>query len=497
MGGKLAWARTARDWLLQHPALSGFAAFFLLALGSRIVYMQAGISQDTAGYLYVGETILDGGAPYVDAAEPKGPVLHLLFAGISLISGHSVLLVHSTLVVFMGLAALAVAGYVARFCGRAAGLLAGCIVATIGSASALGGYDPNTEQYGIALLASAWYLAARGTRRSALAAGALTAAATLANLGFIVIVPIVAFELWRSGRDEERRHLLIVASIGAGALTLAISCWIAAHGALDDMKVQMWDYARAYSNGNLRHTQPADGAASLRNLTNVLEPRLWIAAIVGSALACTNSRLRAPAMGALLWIALMWARIKVPSLSGSVTWPHHYYTAVPGIAVGITVGIVTIWGASARRRLLTAGLVLAVPLYAYVVAPQIRDLEHPARTRFWTAAEGDYALAEFVRENTAPSDPVFAVYDQAQLYWLSDRRASTRWFVDYGLEAEPHYAAERASDFRANPPVAIMAKGYVLPAISYWTEVMELVSGPRYERAYHNQANGDTVWLLK
>ena len=148
--------------------------------------------------------ILDGGAPYADAADNKGPLTYLLFAGIRLVSGISTTGVRLTLVAFAALTALAVAAYVSRFAGRGAALVAGAACALLGSTPKLEGPDPNTEQYGVAPLAAAWWLSARGTVGSAAGAGALSAAGMLMNPGFAPVVLVVAIGLWFQGGSEQR-----------------------------------------------------------------------------------------------------------------------------------------------------------------------------------------------------------------------------------------------------------------------------------------------------
>src|SRR5204863_300680 len=86
--------------------------------------------------------------------------------------------------------------------------------------------DPNSEQYGIAPMAAAWWLATRGGWRSAAASGACSAAATAMNPAFGVIVPVVAFELWRANApDASPRWVRLGAAAGGGVAVLAAPVW--------------------------------------------------------------------------------------------------------------------------------------------------------------------------------------------------------------------------------------------------------------------------------
>ena len=72
---------------LRHPALAGLAVFTAIVALARLATLRAPISNDAGQYLYVGQVILDGGTPYVDAANNKGPLTYVLFALLGLVGG--------------------------------------------------------------------------------------------------------------------------------------------------------------------------------------------------------------------------------------------------------------------------------------------------------------------------------------------------------------------------------------------------------------------------
>ena len=65
----------------RHPGLAGLIAVHG-DRGARAARdrWRAPLNNDAGQYLYVGRTLLDGGTPYVDAANNKGPVTYGLFA---------------------------------------------------------------------------------------------------------------------------------------------------------------------------------------------------------------------------------------------------------------------------------------------------------------------------------------------------------------------------------------------------------------------------------
>jgi hypothetical protein len=220
-------------------ALAALLSFGLLAACSRLSSFAVPLSEDTGAYLYIGQVILDGGAPYADAADNKGPLTYLLFAAIDAVSGSSTATVRATLVLFTALAAVAVGAYVLRAGGRLAAGVAGAAMAILGSAEVLEGNDPNTEQYAVAPLAGAWLLAARGGERAAAASGALAAAAALLNVGFVAVLPVLALELWRSGEAASRARRYAFFAGGAVAAVAPFLTWLGLAGALDDAWTQV------------------------------------------------------------------------------------------------------------------------------------------------------------------------------------------------------------------------------------------------------------------
>ena len=224
------------------PEAAAFVLFALLALAARWWSLEVPLSEDAGAYLYVADTIRDGGLPYVDAADNKAPLTYLLFGALDMAAGGSTTGLRLTLVVACALTALAVAARVRLAAGPWAGLAAGCVMAILGSTPFLEGDDLNTEQYGVLPLAGAWWLAARGGTRSAAVAGVLFAAAVLMNIGFAALAPVLVLELWLAARDGRARRF---AAAGAGAFALAALPlgWLLASGALDDMWTQVIDKA--------------------------------------------------------------------------------------------------------------------------------------------------------------------------------------------------------------------------------------------------------------
>jgi hypothetical protein len=480
--------------------LAAFGAFTAIAALTRPESWHKPLASDTAQYLYVGHTIFHGGAPYVDAANNKGPVTFLLFGLIDAISGGHPAVVRAALVLFAGAAALALAAYVEHFAGRAAGLLAGVTLAILTATAPMQGDDPNTEQFGLAPMVGALYLATRGTRLASAGAGVLAAAAALMNPAFAIVMPFVALELWRAARANGRVERFVFAAGGAGATTLPILVWLTVTGALDDFRLQVLGQAQHIASdalsagsafqGSLVQTTEASANQEhgLRYLLDVPAGGLWIAALLGCAIALGDRRLRRIAIPAALWIALSWLRVKLAVYE----FPHHYYPALAGIAIGITVGVAALWQQATLRRVALAGLVLALAAWPYVIAPQWEALKVPAWERFGPNSPfaQQYPVADFIVRNTARDDRIQVAQGHAEIYWVADRRAPTPFFdVTVVREHEP-YAAERERQLLAHPPRAIV----LMPGDTLEGDLRLLLRREHYRVAYDYR--GARVWLL-
>jgi len=473
-------ASSDAPWVYALAGVLFAAVAFLARLGS----ITDPLDRDEGVYLYVGHTIVSGGMPYTDAADNKGPVTFLLFAGIDLVAGQSATVVRLLLLVFAALAALAVAIYVAHFAGRRAGLVAGLIFAAL--SVTLDGDQPNTERWGACLMAGAWACSATGGVRAAVGAGALSAAAAGMNVGFLAIFPIVFFEMWRADAPTGLGRRALAFALGGAVVAVPIFVWITAGGALTALAEQAGGQAYQGTSG----ASFADRLAP-SHLLDFQGRVLFAAGVLGSLVALRHPRLRAPAIGALLFIIVMWACVQ---LSGDDTETRLYYLAVPGIAVGIAVGCLALWATRAPVLRVAAVAAVAGLVVAHAVVPQVRDIgEEP-----WPDdpdLELAYPAARFIKAHTEPDDPIFVAGSLGQLYWLADRRAPTRFFHVFPLRWRPEYEEERNRELFANPPVALAFLPGAGQRDNQYHIVPELLERFPYRLAY--DVDEARIWLLR
>ena len=482
-----------RVWVERHLALAGFAAFALVSGIVRVADYAKPLSSDPAQFLYVGETIGQGGMPYADAAFSKGPLTALLFAGIDPLVGTSPSAVRLTVVPFAALAALALAGYVSHHAGRAAGLLAGLACAALSGIGAFEGAEVKTEQYGIAPMFGALWLATRSGSAATAGAGALIGCAVLINPALGIVVLPVAVELWLGASPGARARRLLAAAAGALAPLAVAAVWLVAGGALDDAGTQIGEQIR--SSGSEAVVQPinqarqgtGDGAGSvaLPELRDNLPAWvLWALSFVACAAAALEPRLRRAAVVIALALGAVLLRVKLTSYE----FAYQYYPAVPAMAGAIALGTAALWARRLLHPIALAAVILAIPVAGYVIRPQAQLLPKDPAARLESAALA-VPVADFVRDHTASDDPIFVVGGRAEVYWRAERRAPTRFFDTHGLTSADD-VAERDRDLARTPPAAVAV---VSPdRLSDDPVVERLVMERGYELAY--DAAGSRVW---
>lgn len=469
--------------------------FLLITLVCRAPSLRSPIAEDAGDYLYVGRVLFHGGTPYVDAAETRSPATPVLYGAIDLVTGNSATGVRLALALAASLTALLLARWVARSAGLRTGLIAGALFASLGTLLIYDGVDPNTEQFGVLFMVGAVLLASSGTTLAAAGAGALAGWAILMNPGFVTIGVLAGLELLRANRRSGRRAIVLAAAaFGAGLVAIAVpfAVWLGAAGALDDMKTQVWDYSRASASAKTLVSPPPTSITDLHHLFDVPGGWLWIGGAVGALVAIVlPGRTRGIGVTALVWVVLSWLRVKS---NHGFEYGHHYYVGVPGIVAGIAVGLGAVLDRVPRRTgIVLATVVLAVPLWVYVVRPQRADLKLPVHDRAHSIrAAHAYPIAEVIRRETPPGSKIFVAGSEPQIYWLTNRTAPTRWFANYELFVFPRFSKERDRQLRADPPAAIaLLTPETLADVD--TSLEKLIVDLRYRVAWHD--DWGTVWV--
>jgi hypothetical protein len=479
-----------RERLRSRRRVEAGLLFLAIAAITRVASYGQPLERDTANYLFVGRLLWHGTMPYKSAATNKAPVTYVFFGFVDLLAGPRPLLIRLLLLAFVVVACLAVAAYVERYAGRPAGLAAGAALAVLAAAAPIQGDDPNLEQFGIALMAGAWALATRPTRRAAAASGLVLGIGIAANPLLGIAAPFVAWELLRSTPEGRAGRLITGTAVGLGVVALALAfllvggAWAGFHEQVlsDDL------FSRPGGSGLF-----SSGQLGWQNAFDVPGGALYWLGVAAALVAAGRRAFRGPAVACLIWIGLVWLKTEAQSYA----FPHHFYLALPAITVAFGLACAVVWSGTQRARVGLVCVVLAVPAVAYVIGPQFRALDVPADRRWEAAGAGaNWRLAEpvadFIARRTKASDTIFMVGADPEVYWLARRRSPTRYFDYYLPLRDAQAAAERMRALEHHPPAAIGA----LPdgdASADLPVIQPFIDGHGYRLAF--DAEGAKVWL--
>jgi hypothetical protein len=471
----------------------------LLAIRLPSLAQPAGADQSL--YIYAGQRLMDGAAPYAEAWDQKPPGIHLIYGLLYALWPDEAIVGIADL-----LAAAAVAGLLVvlgtRLSTPAAGRAAAILFLLLGHPSLhrLGGVfvRGQSETFIALAVTAACVLALSRTQR----ARALAAAGVLLGVAFWIkynaaayVLPIVVCLVLRRDRAASSALLRRGGILAAGALgvSVAMLAWIAATGALTDLRLATIEYNLAYSGETYRGPSAFLGYAAMLPLRHARYDLLWFLGGTGLLLAV------AARQGTAIWFAATWLGAAVLSIAinSARDLPQYFVQAAPALAFAAGLGLTG--AVQSRRPLLRAAaagsLVLGLwrvgtdaPLAGGVrlgglpgLAANIRfDLDYirgrlprdaylarfgGQRPQDKFAAGEIEDLAGQVRQNTQLDDRILVFGFSPGVYVKSDRLSASRFFwsrpIVIGFASDqPDYGADALLDElrHASPAMVILQK---------------------------------------
>jgi hypothetical protein len=125
-------------------------------------------------------------------------------------------------------------------------------------------------------------------------------------------------------------------------------------------------------------------------------------------------------------------------LGGGNFHPHYYLQLMPPLSVLAAVGVRTLWLSAPRPAIAAAGaaaaatLALAIPV-AWATPRQQAETIWPSDPHLIN----DAVLARYVRAHTRPRQRVLAIWADADLYYLADRRPAVRYLWSRNVASIP------------------------------------------------------------
>jgi 4-amino-4-deoxy-L-arabinose transferase-like glycosyltransferase len=425
------------------------------------------LERDEGAYAYVAWTWLHGGLPYRDAFDHKPPLIYLLYMPALLWGPPSALAIRVWATVLTLVSVGVVYAIGRRVWDRATAVLVALLFGVAGSAFDLQGMILNTDQaLVLPALIGLWCAIRLGETqqmRWTIATGVALAVAALIKPVAIVLLPAV---LLASGRDlRSLARVVGGVALGGAIVALPIGLYFWARGAWNDLIFGLLTYNRVYA----AESQDRWELGGLVDMFAPFVPLLLVA--VGSLPLIGQVD---PQQRRSRWLIAAWgAGLLLAALGSLRAYVHYYYPVLPLLALLAAPSIRWLWKRDPQNAIgnrLAAPLLLAlliVPLGSQNLSLVGTTAEQQAERLYGDSGKHFFAqaplVAQFVRDHTAPGDPIYIFAAEPQVYLLSERRTSSRYIYDYPLALLPSARAELARDLQQKPPALVITYYGVRP----------------------------------
>lgn len=446
----------------------GLLCALLVGIALRVPALMKPVwNVDEAFTAVTASVILDGGVPYRDAVDHRGPLTGLLYAFVFAVAGRYAFgALHVSQAILVAATTVLVARLGSAIAGGRVGLLSAWTFALL---SVLGlppkdSYAFHTE-WTLALFSTAGALVIAGElgRRPRPTRGAV--AGLLYGLGFLSKQPAaldaaaaIATLGLAAARDPTRRGALgrLGLALVGGFLATAAACVGAfgAMGGLDAFVYYFWRYNTEIYMAALPEGARGD-AARQALVTLASRYNLGAFALTGTVCALVSHRRAAGGPGAAAILPVTWAAAALvgAALSGR-NFEHYYIQAFPPVCILVGWALDALLG-GLRGPSPAAPSPGADPVAGHMHEPSSTATSRGTGGRLvgffvvativsgglgWTRLLGGLlveewmvrrtpaeVLAAHIRETSRPSDSVFVWGFMPEVYVLSDRRCASRF----------------------------------------------------------------------
>ncbi len=460
-----------RPWW-RHPAL-GLALMALVVLAVCAVRWRLRdfpLERDEGEYAYMGRLILEGGTPYVEAANMKWPGTWLAYAAIMAVFGQTTAGIHEGLLLVNLASTLLVFLLGRRICGTAGGAVAAGVHAVLSLGTAVLGLAAHANHF-VVLCALGGFVVFHGAERPGIGrlflAGLLFGLAGLmkqagAVFGLLAFGWLLCRELRATWKSRAWAGAAVrLGGLGCGGLVPlgAAAFWIWRGGAWEPF----WWWGVVYAKVYASMVSPAQGwPYAVEVLRSLFDHGPVLAGLAG--LGLVGLFFLAEARRWRWWLVLFAAASAAAVCPGWLFRPHYFLLLLP--AVALLCGVAVTSGSHLLARCCPRWPLATLPLLA-VFAGLAHGLWTDREVFFQlTPAEAcrkvyginpfpeSMEIARFLREHTAPEQRLAILGSEPQIYFYADRRSVTPFLYTYPLlEAQP-YARAMQQEFAQRIQVA-------------------------------------------
>ena len=444
-----------RAWW-NHPAVAVvlMGLLVVVVLGIRWRLREFPLERDEGEYAYMGRLILEGGAPYGEAANMKWPGTWLAYAGIMAVCGQTTAGIHLGLLGVSLVTSLLVFVLGRRLCGTVGGAVAAGTHAVLALGTPVLGFAAHANHF-VVVCALGGFVVLTGRDRPGLArvfvAGLLFGLAGLMKQAG-VLFGLLAFGglLWCEVKRAREAAgwsgaVLRLAALGLGGLAPlgATALWIWKLGTWDSF----WWWSVVYAKEYASLLTPKEGLAwfekGMRALLNGA-PWLWGAAACGAVGLFFRPALRAWRWGLVGFALVSFAAV----CPGLFFRPHYFLLLLP--AVALLAGVAVAEAADRLRErwprwpvaLLPLVLIMGGAFHAMwrerAVFFRLTPEQACRATYGYNLFPESMEIARYLRDHTAPDARLAILGSEPQILFYAHRRAATPYLYVYPLmEPQP------------------------------------------------------------
>ncbi len=352
--------------MTNRAVLALVCVLFVVRLPSLVEPMGA----DQGLYAYVGERILAGGVPYVDAWDQKPPAIHLIYGAMRAAWPHDSMVAAADLLVAMGVAWLLYA-LGASLVSVAVGQTAAVVFLLLSNPAFLRlsgvAVRAQCETFIAAAVTAGLLLIAppggpsrpgKASRADRLPLWRVMAAGTLFGVAFTfkynaaVYVFVGLFGLWLWNRLSVRSFVAL--SCGFWVPVIAVGAWLFTRGALGDLYEATITYNVRYSGETYAGLLHAVTYLVTFPVRHARVDGLWLLGGAGCAVLIAAAIWKRDRLLPVAWVAAACVSI---AINGSRDLPQYFVQAAPALALAAAWGASILW---TRSRIVNALAVLVL-----------------------------------------------------------------------------------------------------------------------------------------
>jgi hypothetical protein len=431
-------------------------AVMFTALFIRLSLRFAALDDAEGEFAYTGQLLLQGIAPFREAANMKLPGTGAVYALVMAVFGQDPAGIHIGLALASLGASILLYFLGKRLFGELAGWTAAAAYALLSIGSGVLGTLANAEHFVVLPVLSAMLLLLRwrdtGSRRAVVATGLLYGLAlVMKQSGGIFALFGAGFVLHHRRKAlKAQDSWLDIAGFAAGLLLpMTLMClWFWQAGVF----AKFWFWTVTYGRAYAAIVPPAGALRILAvELPRLIEPfeSLWLFAISGLILALLRAPKRAPGLrGAGLWVAFFLGVSLLALTPGLYFRLYYFVLLLPALALlcAAAMGFMAEYLRDSDRAIIFAAALFfaALPQRHFIFG--IADGEW---LRASAATDAFTVAGEYIRDHAVKDASIAVLGSEPQVYFYAKRHAATQYLFTYPFGEPQPFAAQMQDEFIA------------------------------------------------